>query len=101
MKAMKKETAMTIALFGFLVSLSSVMCPCICGHLSLNALPSCVIGVLLVLWAFSRVREPSWGQRIATDVILIITTLILLKCVGDILWFGHNPVFANPFWLRW
>ncbi len=90
---MKRERAIPFALFGVLISLlSASLLPCICGHLSLDALPGCVIGFLLVCIPFFFAQTIDTSGRIVVGVCLILTSIALFKCIADILWNGHNAL---------
>ena len=65
---------------------------CLCGHLRREALPVTVAaaGFAFYGWLSTRATYP-W--RLIHIAAVVISVLMLGKNVGDVLWYGHNPVF--------
>lgn len=66
--------------------------PCACGHLSTIALPVTIAAAVFGWWGFCRnTRFILWRLLALGNAIFV--TLILAKNLGDVLWYGHNPIF--------
>jgi len=68
------------------------MLPCACGHLNFVALPVTIAAAFFGWWGFCR-KTQSLLWRLISLAIVIFVTLVLAKNLGDILWYGHNPLF--------
>jgi hypothetical protein len=65
---------------------------CACGHLGAAALPVTAASASLacVGWSMSGARPPWRAVQMAAAVFALLQ---LLKNLGDVLWFGHNPLW--------
>lgn len=91
----KSENLLIAAVGGLFVScMNETVNLCMCGHLNLTALPGSLLcsGVLLSL--FIRSDSRNIFVRLVIDVCLALTVFILIKNVGDILWWGHEPLLG-------
>jgi hypothetical protein len=66
--------------------------PCMCGYLDRGALPlsATAAAVAWYGWAVTKVKLPG---RLWHIVGVLLASLLLTKNIGDVLWFGHNPVW--------
>lgn len=65
---------------------------CLCGHLSEISLIFTVPAAVLAWWGFVRLKH-GWGWRMMGIGMAVLTGFTLVKNVGDILWWGHEPWF--------
>jgi hypothetical protein len=79
--------ALAMAMFG------GLFFTCMCGHIAAPAL--LLTGLAAVLAWFVFIRDPSTasGNRGLAIIAVVIASLILVKNLADVLWFGHDPVF--------
>jgi hypothetical protein len=77
-----------------LVSLLTLMLTCGGGgHLGLIALPTSVLGLGLACCGYIKKQKLMKWTRWVFAIFLVIPTLVFLKNVADILWFGHDAMF--------
>ena len=82
----------TITVATFFYGLSS---GCMCGHLDQIALIGTTIG-LVSSWSFIYTgSRKNLTTRIAAWLGVAIVSIIFLKNVCDVLWFGHFPIFTK------
>ena len=67
---------------------------CGCGHLDVLALPVTLPTAMCGWCAATTVRRGNLSHAILTIVICVLTTIVLLKNLADVLWFGHNAVWS-------
>lgn len=78
------------------------MMSCMCGHLDAASFIGILPGVLLAWGAQVRSQSPGFWPRIGFGSCTVVTTFLLLKVTMDVLWAGHEPLFAQPYWVeRW
>lgn len=72
-----------------------------CGHFGritlFGTIPGFLVGSIIFLFsgkslAFSSIFSLDW---FFSFVGLILLTWLLAQSIGDVLWFGHNPVFSS------
>jgi hypothetical protein len=80
------------ALVASLVALA--LAPCGCGHLARAGLLITVPATALGWRALLVARESRFAPRAVMVMAAVVATLVLLKNVGDVLWFGHAPVYG-------
>ncbi len=92
---MRKNGSYTeLTVLALLVSVfNGMLTCCICGFFDWISLPGGILGCFLSCYAICRSEKPGFNIRIVYWISLIITSLILLKIIGDILWWGHEPLF--------
>ena len=66
--------------------------PCACGHLNVWAFMMTGPAVILAWLGFLRRRSPSWPWRVVSMAAVIMASLVFMKNVADVLWFGHEPL---------
>lgn len=68
-------------------------CSCACGHMEATGLalssPMAIIAWLAFIFGGKTHLVWSFVRMIAA----VLTTVVLVKNVADVLWFGHGPVF--------
>ena len=86
--------AVTVLAFAGLIlsSMNAIGTMCICGHLKPHSIPGSLVGALMVWWAFSAMRHVNIAVRIIVALTCVATTLILLKSIGDPLWWGAGAL---------
>jgi hypothetical protein len=91
------------SVLGFTLSLFVwLMMPCLCGHHGGHALLGAVPGALLAWVGLVKNQSTHIITRCGLGVATVATTFLLLKVMMDILWTGHEPLFAQPYWVeRW
>ena len=67
--------------------------PCICGHYPIEALPTSSLGLVLAWIPFARSARPRIGDKCLAIFFVLFASLIFIKNVGDVLWYGHDPWF--------
>jgi hypothetical protein len=65
---------------------------CMCGHLPLEATFLTVPAVILA--AFGRVSSSGCKSSVSiiATVVVGLTSLVLMKNISDVLWFGHDAI---------
>ena len=66
--------------------------PCMCGYLVWQALPFSA-GAMAVAWYGWVVTKVKLPGRLWHIFAVLLASLLLAKNIGDVLWFGHNPVW--------
>lgn len=78
-----------------------LMC-CMCGHFDAYAFFGALPGALLAWGAQVRSQARGFWPRIGFGFCTVVTSFLLLKVTMDVLWTGHDSLFADPPWLeRW
>ena len=67
---------------------------CACGHLDALALPGSALGAAIAWLVFVKSPGGPAVIRLALMAATVLTTLILLKNAGDMLWFGHGALLG-------
>ena len=81
-------------IWSFILSVVTLLVfPCICGHLHTEALPTSGLGVVLAWYPFIRYERARILDRCVAVFFVLFTSLVFLKNVADVLWFGHEPLF--------
>ncbi len=83
----------TWAVFGLVISyLNMMMTTCMCGHMSRISLPGSVVGAAMAWFAFAAPNRANWPVRVLVMLSAALTMFILIKNLGDVLWWGHEPL---------
>lgn len=45
-------------------------------------------------------QSPRFLARFGFGLVTVATTFLLLKIIVDVLWTGHEPLFAQPVWVE-
>lgn len=80
-------------LCSLLLIVAFVFLPCGCGYLDAWALLATVPCVLLACYTFCGIDRTMGLWRDVAGALVIFAFLMLLKNIGDILWFGHDAVW--------
>jgi len=86
---MKKYYSLLLALIGFGISGFSISV-CSCGYMTRSSLPGTLIGAVLTWYALFIGKDVKAIKRVVIGFACIITTLFLLKNIGDVLFWGHG-----------
>ena len=89
----KKGQSIFVALAALCISfLNMGMTCCLCGHMHFVSFPGSLIGALAAWFAFLRGKDKRLISRVVIHMVVVVTTIILLKNIGDILWWGHDAI---------
>ena len=81
-------------IWSFVLSLFTLFVfPCMCGHLYTDALPTSGFGVVLACYPFIRYERTLIFDRGLAVFFVLLPSLLFVKNVADILWFGHEALF--------
>jgi len=90
----REDQSMLVALAAFGIAfLGMIMTSCACGYMSIISLPCNLLGAGGTWFAFLMGKDRLLTGRIVIDLTLVVATLMLLRNIGDILWWGHSPLF--------
>ncbi len=64
---------------------------CICGHIDRLGLSVTIPAGILAWWGFTRRQSPV--GRVFAMLVVVVATMVLIRNVLDVGWFGHNPIF--------
>jgi len=67
---------------------------CACGHLDALVLPGSALGAAVAWLVFAKSPGGPAVIRLALMAATVLTTLVLLKNAGDVLWFGHGALLG-------
>jgi hypothetical protein len=78
---------------GLVMSLAGMaVFPCTCGHLNVWSFMMTGPAVILGWLGFLRRLSPSWPLRMLSMAGVVMASLVFMKNVADVLWFGHEPL---------
>lgn len=80
----------------FAAWINSGLFACTCGHLDRLALPGNGIAALLAWVGLLCTGNRQIAVRLCLDLLTALTTVVLVKNLMDMSWFGHNPVWRAP-----
>jgi hypothetical protein len=64
--------------------------PCACGHLPIESLPITVASCALGWCGYLYNQKKDF--RLVRILSVVIATILVVKNIGDIVWFGHAPL---------
>ena len=82
-------------LCSLLLFVAFTLLPCLCGYLDRWALLATVPCLLLACYTFCGTDRTMGFWRHVAGVLVIFAFLMLLKNIGDVLWFGHDAVWSG------
>ena len=74
--------------------------PCTCFYFNGFGLLGAVPGALLAWVGLVINQSLRFHARFGFGLVAIATTFLLLKVAVDVLWTGHEPLFAQPQWIE-
>ncbi len=63
---------------------------CVCGHFDWISLTLAAPAMGLAWWGAARTGRGIW--RVAMIIVVIASTVMVVKCAADLLWYGHQPL---------
>jgi hypothetical protein len=79
--------ALAMAMFG------GLFFTCMCGHIAAPALLLTGPAAVLAWFVIVVDRRTEGVRRGVEGAVVIMVSVILVKNLADVLWFGHDPVF--------
>jgi hypothetical protein len=95
----KGKTILWAPILSLLLSLFVfAMFPCMCGYYDSNAIPlsACATGIACYGWVATNAKFP---HRLLHIIAFILSSVLLAKIITDVLWFGHNAVWRESWWI--
>jgi hypothetical protein len=81
---------LSLLLLGFVPLL-----PCMCGYLGKSAFSFTMPCAILAWYAFAMRGNTTRPRKIVVVIILVLATMAFAKNVGDVLWYGHDPIWPG------
>lgn len=92
----------SLAVYGFLLSLSGPLCfSCMCGYIQPEGFFVTLPGAFLCWLSFFG---DSYGEaltRLLKGVAVVLATLVLYLNLHHVLWSGHEPLFKQSALIDW
>jgi hypothetical protein len=74
--------------------------PCICFRFDSVGLIGAIPAALFAWMGLIKNRSLRFPARCGFGLVAIVATFLLLKVTVDVLWTGHEPLFAQPQWVE-